>query len=325
MISDVLRAIRRSFWLRRIATSILTLVLASAVVFVILRLIPGDPTTIRAARPGIDAEQLAALREQMRLDDPIIVQYFAWIGGVLRGDFGSSYFSEYSTTDLILNAVGPTGLLALTSLVLATLAALGLTLLAATFPGGLMKSINRTVMSVGLSLPAFVIAILLIIVFGQGLRVLPTRGYEDFFEDPAASLRYLALPALTMGIALTAPILRMLQSSMQEVMRNEYIRSARAVGLSDTQVVLRHALRNAFVPTLVFIGVSLGHLLGGAVVVEYIFAWPGLGTLAVQAVFTRDYPVLQGVVLFAALTFVVVSFLTDVATRWMDPRTKEFS
>lgn len=323
MIRRLTYAIRRSFWLRRIASSLLVLFLASALVFFILRIIPGDPTTIRAARPGVDAEAIAILRRQLRLDEPIWSQYLAWLAGVVRGDFGTSFFSEYSTTDLIAQAIGPSFQLALASILIATVLAVALATAAARWPNGVFTYINRAVMTFGLSLPSFVIGILLIIVFAQDLRWLPTRGYESPIVDFGDFLYHLTLPALTMGIALAAPILRMLQSSLMEVMGSEYIRTAVSMGLSRGEITFRHGLRNAFVPTLVFIGVTMGHLLGGVVIVEYVFGWPGLGTLAVQAVFNRDYPVLQGVVLFAAVVFTVVSLVTDALTRWLDPRTKE--
>jgi len=297
--------------------------MTSALIFVILRVLPGDPTAIRASRPGVTEAQLEHVREQLGLDRPLLTQYLDWLGGVVRGDFGESYFSAYTTTALIRASLGPTFQLAFAAMLLGLIMALGLAVGSTIWRGSILDRLAQAFMALGMAVPAFVIGISSILLFGSYLGWLPTRGYVSPTVSLTEHLRYLALPAITMGIAVAAPILRMLRASLTEVMHSDYVRTAQAVGMSWHTVVIRHGVRNAFVPTLSLIGLSIGQLMGGVVVVEYVFGWPGLGTLAIQSVFNRDYAVLQGIVLFAAIAFVITSLAVDLTSRALDPRLKE--
>jgi peptide/nickel transport system permease protein len=305
---------------RRAGVSIVMLTLASMLIFAALRIIPGDPTAARASRPGVTQEQLEQIRHELGLDRPIPEQYVRWLGGVLRGDFGTTYFSDYSTTELISRRIFPTVELAAVSIVLALLIAVPLGILAAMRPHSLLDRLIAGYASAGMALPQFWLAILLISLFSVQLGWLPTRGYVSVFDDPVENLRLIVLPSLTMAIVISAPILRFLRASLLETISADFIRTAQGKGLLWRRVVLRHALPNGLLPSLTFTGLVVGTMLGGIVVIEWVFGWQGLGSLALESVFKRDYAVLQGVVLLAAAAFIVTTLVVDLITLFLDPR-----
>jgi peptide/nickel transport system permease protein len=305
---------------RRAGISVVMLTLASMLIFAALRIIPGDPTAARASRPGVTQEQLEQIRHELGLDRPIPEQYVRWLGGVLRGDFGTTYFSDYSTTELISRRIFPTVELAAVSIVLALLIAVPLGILAAMRPHSLLDRLIAGYASAGMALPQFWLAILLISLFSVQLGWLPTRGYVSVFDDPLENLRLIVLPSLTMAIVISAPILRFLRASLLETISADFIRTAQGKGLLWRRVVLRHALPNGLIPSLTFAGLVVGTMLGGIVVIEWVFGWQGLGSLALESVFKRDYAVLQGVVLLAAAAFIVTTLVVDLITLFLDPR-----
>jgi peptide/nickel transport system permease protein len=295
------------------------LVLSSVLIFVVLRLIPGDPTVLKLGGSGeeVDPRALAALREELGLDRSLPSQYLHWVTGILHGDFGLSYFSQYPVTELITERAPATLQLTVVSLIIGLLIAVPPAVIAAIWGSRALESLLSGFIALGMATPTFVSGILLIILFGNRL---PTQGYVPFSEDPIESIKTVLLPAITLAIAIAAPLMLILRSSLDDVASAPYIRTAQAKGLLKGNVVMRHLLPNATVPALTMVGVIIGSLLGGTVIVEYVFARPGLGSLMVDAVNQRDYEVLQALVLLAAAVFILSSFVIDLLYGVLDPR-----
>jgi peptide/nickel transport system permease protein len=311
-----------NYVLKRVVTSIGLLVLSSVLIFVVLRLIPGDPTISKlgGGMTDIDPRAYEALRHQLGLDRSLTYQYVHWIGGLLHGDFGQSYFSQFSVTTLIKERAGSTIELATASLVLGLLFSVPAATLGAIWRNRFFDSLLSGFTAVGMSTPTFVNGLVLIVIFGVKLKLLPTQGYVSFQNHPLESLKAVTLPAVTLGFAIAAPIMLILRSSLADVASASYIRTARGKGLLRHQVVLRHVLPNATIPALTMVGVIIGSLLGGSVIVEYVFARPGLGSLMVDAIYQRDYAVLQALVLLAAAVFIITSLIVDLLYGVLDPR-----
>jgi peptide/nickel transport system permease protein len=308
-----------TYALRRAVTSVGLLVLSSVLIFVVLRLIPGDPTVLKLGGSGeeVDPRALAALREELGLDRSLPSQYLHWVTGILHGDFGLSYFSQYPVTELITERAPATLQLTVVSLIIGLLIAVPPAVIAAIWGSRALESLLSGFIALGMATPTFVSGILLIILFGNRL---PTQGYVPFSEDPIESIKTVLLPAITLAIAIAAPLMLILRSSLDDVASAPYIRTAQAKGLLKGNVVMRHLLPNATVPALTMVGVIIGSLLGGTVIVEYVFARPGLGSLMVDAVNQRDYEVLQALVLLAAAVFILSSFVIDLLYGVLDPR-----
>lgn len=310
-----------TYILRRLGTSIVLLAVVSVLIFVVLRVLPGDPTiTMLGGAQGADPGAVRQIREQLGLDQPILLQYTHWAGGLLRGDLGTSYFSQIRVNTLVSTRVGPTLELALAGIVLAVLIAVPLALVAALRPGGLFDKATAAFTATTMAVPPFLVAILLVTIFAIRLRILPTRGYVAFAADPVGNLRVLILPALTLALAAGAPILRFLRASLADVAESGYLRTAEGKGMGRSRAMILHALPNAMLPTLTVIGMTVGQLLGGVVVIEYIFGWPGLGALIVNSVQKRDYAVLQSGVLLAAGAFIMCALIVDILYGVIDPR-----
>jgi peptide/nickel transport system permease protein len=308
--------------LRRVVTSIGLLLLSSVLIFVVLRLIPGDPTITKlgGGMTAIDPRAFQALRHQLGLDRSLTHQYLDWISGVVRGDFGQSYFSQFPVTELIKERAGSTLELATAALIIGLLFSVPAAVLGAIWRNRYFDALLSGFTAVGMSTPAFVNGLVLIVIFGVKLKLLPTQGYVSFENHPLESVKTVILPAVTLAIAIAAPILLILRSSLADVASAPYIRTAQGKGLLRYQVVLRHVLPNATIPALTMIGVIIGSLLGGSVIVEYVFARPGLGSLMVDAIYQRDYAVLQTLVLLAATVFILSSLAIDLLYGVIDPR-----
>ncbi len=307
--------------LRRLAVSIIMLAAVSVLIFVVLRILPGDPVITRlGATPGISAEAVAQLRKEAGLDDPVLVQYARWVGGVVHGDFGNSYFNQYSVTELIGQRLPATIELMVLSMVLAVVLAVPAALLAVRRPGGVVDRVLTTLATGGMALPHFILGLLLIVVFAVQLRWLPSRGYTPITESLGDNLKDLLLPALTLAVTAAPLLLRFLRASLLEVLSMSYVRTARGKGASRTRVLLDHALRNALIPALTMLGMIVGYTLGGVVIIEYVFGLPGLGSLAVDAVTKRDYAVLQSCVLLISAMFIFTTLVVDIVTGVLDPR-----
>jgi peptide/nickel transport system permease protein len=308
--------------LRRFLTSVVLLLLSSVLIFLVMRVIPGDPTLTKLGGTikDVDPRALAAIRHELGIDRPLPTQYINWVGGILHGDFGHSYFSQFPVTTLIGQRIGATVELAVMAMLFGLAIAVPAATLGAIWRNRVVDGLLSGFAALGMATPAFVTGIVLIIVFGLKLHWLPTQGYVSFQNHPFESIKTTLLPAITLGISVAAPTLRILRTSLLEIGSASYIRTAQGKGLLRRQVVIRHLLPNASIPALTTVGVVVGHLLGGAVVVEYVFARQGLGTLLVDSVFQRDYGVLQALVLIAAAAFITTSLIVDILYGVIDPR-----
>jgi peptide/nickel transport system permease protein len=308
--------------LRRFLTSVVLLLLSSILIFLVMRVIPGDPTLTKLGGTikDVDPRALEAIRHELGIDRPLPTQYINWVGGILHGDFGQSYFSQFPVTTLIGQRIGATVELAVMAMLFGLAIAVPAATLGAIWRNRVVDALLSGFAALGMATPAFVTGIVLIIVFGLKLHWLPTQGYVSFQNHPFESVKTTLLPAITLGISVAAPTLRILRTSLLEIGSASYIRTAQGKGLLRRQVVVRHLLPNASIPALTTVGVIVGHLLGGAVVVEYVFARQGLGTLLVDSVFQRDYGVLQALVLIAAAAFITTSLVVDILYGVIDPR-----
>ena len=307
------------FVLGRLVSIVPVLVLVTAGVFLLIHLTPGDPIDAMMAE-SVDAGVREELRRTLGLDRPIHVQYLRWMGGVLRGDLGRSIRNNEPVIESVGRRIRPSLELALLAMLIALVVAFPLGMLSAARRNTMVDGAGTTFALFGICMPNFLIALLLIFLFGVTLRWLPVSGYTDPLDDPVNGLRSLALPAVTLGLALAAVITRTLRSSLLEALSEDYVRTARAKGVGERRILSRHALKNGLIPVVTVLGLQLGGLIGGAVVTEYVFALPGVGRLVVDAVFARDYPMVQGVVLLIAIGFIASNLLVDVVYGWLDPR-----
>jgi len=262
------------------------------------------------------------MRKEMGLDRPLVVQYGRWLGRVVRGDLGVSFINSYPVWSLIGLKLPATLALSVGALTVALAISLPLGILAAVRQGSWVDRLAVGFTALGLSVPTFWLGVLLVLLFSLRLQWLPASGYVPLFTRPALSLQHLLMPSFTLGIAIAAILTRFVRTAMLEVIRQDYVRTARAKGLPEGRVVIRHALKNAFIPVLTVIALQVGNLLGGAVITESIFDYPGVGQLILYAVTTKDYTVVQGTLLLLVFAFVFINLLTDVAYAILDPRVR---
>ena len=311
------------FLLRRIVAVLPVLFVVSLVVFLILRLAPGDPAAVIAGNSATN-EDIAKIQVQLGLDRPIPVQYGIWMGNVFQGDLGFSYYLNKPVTELIAQRVEPTLSLAFGTVILAILIAVPLGTLAAWRMGGWLDRLLSGFSVAGFSVPVFVIGYLLIYLFAIRLEWLPVQGYKSLSGPSAAGpwawMRQLILPWMTLAMIYVALIARVTRASVSEALTEDYIRTARAKGITESAVLLRHALANAAVPIVTVVGIGIALLIGGVVVTETVYAIPGLGSLTVDAVLNRDFPVIQGLVLLFSVSYVLINLLVDLSYLLLDPR-----
>ncbi|MDI1269833.1 MAG: ABC transporter permease [Polaromonas sp.] len=311
------------FLLQRLLATIPVLLVVAVVVFLILRLTPGDPAAVIAGNNSTN-EDIEKIRETLGLSKPLLTQFWIWFSGVLQGDLGYSFYLNKPVTELITQRLEPTLSLAAGTLVLAVLVAVPLGTIAAWRMGGWLDRVLSGFSVAGFSIPVFVTGYLLIYVFAVQLEWFPVQGYRRLFgadgQGVWAWARQLALPWLTLAMIYVALIARVTRASVSEALTEDYIRTARAKGLAESTVLMRHALANAAVPIVTVIGIGVALLIGGVVVTETVYAIPGLGSLTVDAVLNRDFPVIQGLVLFFSLLYVGVNLLVDVSYLFLDPR-----
>jgi peptide/nickel transport system permease protein len=305
--------------LRRLVATIPVLLLVTAGVFALIHLTPGDPIDAMMAE-SVDDSVKRELRQTLGLDRPLHLQYASWMGRLLQGDLGRSIRNQEPVIENVGRRIKPSLQLAGLAMAISLLGATPTGILSAARRNSTLDRFGTSFALFGICMPNFLIALLLIFLFGVTLRWLPISGYVDPAEELWDGLRSLALPAITLGLALAAVITRTLRSSMLEALSEDYIRTARAKGLSDGAVIRRHALKNALIPVVTVLGLQLGTLIGGAVITEYVFALPGVGRLVVDAVFARDYPLVQGVVLLIAVGFILSNLMVDLLYGWIDPR-----
>lgn len=316
---------------RRILRQLLyaaALILAVLVLnFLLIQLAPGDPAEVIAGEMGgASAEVMAAIRQQYGLDKPLLTQLGLYLGRALQGDLGMSYFYNRPVVDLILSRLGPTMLLVATALGFALIVGTRLGMLASRNPRGIASALVTVLSLVGYSAPVFWTGLMLVILFGATIPLFPIAGMIDVVKQGGFLSRvldiahHLVLPALTLGLVYLAQYSRLTRASMLEVLGADYIRTARAKGVSERQVFGRHAFRNALLPVVTVAGMQFGAIISGAVLVETVFSWPGLGTLAFQSILARDYPTVLGILFFSTLIVIIANLLTDFVSRLLDPR-----
>ncbi len=303
------------YLLRRFYALLFILLCVSAITFSLMHLVPGDPARVIAEKKygeEVTAETVELVREEMGLHRPIYLQYFHWLGGALRGDFGTSFRTGRLVGEELRARLPATVELALAAMLVSLLIAIPAGIISAVKQYSLLDNTAMLAAMLGVSLPNFWLGLLLILVFSVQLEWLPVFGRGE--------LKHLVLPALTLGTGMAAVTTRLTRSSILEVLRQDYVRTARAKGLTEMLVTSRHVLKNSFIPVITVIGLQFGALLEGAVVVEVIFAWPGIGRLLYDSIFARDYPVIQGCVFVIAVMYVLVNLLVDISYAWLDPR-----
>ena len=304
---------------KRLMVALPTLLIVSMLVFGLQMLLPGDPVLAMAGEER-DPETLARIREQLHLDDPVPVQYLRWLGGVVTGDLGTSLRTGEPVSQLIVQKLPVTIQLAVMSMIFAMLIGIPAGIIAAVRKGSVTDWLANFVALSGLSIPNFWLGIMLILLVSVNLGWLPASGYESIFVDPVRSLQTMIMPAFVLGTGLAATLMRHTRSSMLGVLSADYIRTARAKGLTGRQVVLKHSFRNALLPVITLTALLFCELLAGAVLTEQIFTIPGFGKLIVDAVFNRDYAVVQGVVLCTAVGFLLMNLVADVLSVMLNPR-----
>lgn len=291
------------------------LLCVSMITFSLMHFVPGDPAEIIAERKygeNVTTETVELVKKEMGLDRPIFVQYFRWVAGLFQGDFGNSFRSGRPVWNEIMVRLPATAELALAAMLISLIIAIPVGILSAVKQYSMMDSIGMVGAMLGVSMPNFWLGLLLILVFSVHFGWLPVFGRGE--------ITHLILPALTLGTGIAAVTTRLTRSSLLEILKQDYIRTARSKGLVERAVINRHALKNALIPVVTVVGLQFGALLEGAVVVEVIFAWPGLGRLLVDSIFARDFPVIQGCVFFIAVMYVIVNLLVDISYAWLDPR-----
>lgn len=309
------------FLARRVLTTIAVLLCVSAMAFSLVLLLPGDPAlAILGDQQARDQQLYQRLRAELGLERPLALQYAHWAARAVRGDLGRSVRTGHPVLGLVVERLAPTLQLSALAMVLAVAIALPAGIVSAARPRSWADSVGSVFAMGGVGIPHFLLGILLIYVFAVWLQWLPPSGYTPLTEGLRANVRLMALPALTLGLGLAAVLMRQIRSALLDVLRQEYITTARSKGVSERRVVGIHALRNALVPVLTIIGLQMGRLFGGAVVVETIFGIPGVGRLAVDSIFFRDFPVVQGVVLVLAVAVLLSNFVTDLLYAVVDPR-----
>lgn len=309
------------FLLRRTLESLIALWLASIIVFIGVRSLPGDPA-IALSGEGRDPAANAAIRARYGLDQPIPIQYVRWVSIALSGDLGTSIRTRIPVTAEIVQRIPTTIQLALMAAMVAIAIGVPLGVLAAVRRQTPLDYLAGSIGLLGLSIPTFWLGLILILVFAIGLGVLPASGFVPFLHDPLENLRRMVLPAVTLGLGFGAVLLRQLRSAMIGSLGSDYVLTARAKGLTERQVIIRHALRNSLITVVTIVGLELGALISGSVVTESIFLIPGFGRLIIEAVSRRDYPVIQGVALVSAIAYIGINFVVDVLYSVLNPRVR---
>jgi peptide/nickel transport system permease protein len=300
------------------------LVVASVVVFALLRLLPGDLASVIAG-PEAPPERVEAIREQLGLDAPLVEQYLEWMGGVLQGDFGTSVLTGSSVTEELRSKLAITGPLVLASTVLSILVAVPIGVHAAVRHRRVDGIAVSALSQLGIAVPTFLVGIVLVIVLSVNAGLLPPNGFpRGGWSEPTEAIRALVLPTITLAVSQAAVLVRFVRSSMLDVLHQDYLRTARAKGLTRNQAIVRHGLRNAAIPVVSILGVQVASLIAGIVVIERVFALPGIGQMLISDIGDRDLEKVQGTVLLIAAIVLVIGFLVDLAQRFIDPRLREF-
>ncbi len=307
------------YFARRLLQYLPVLALVSVFVFVLVRLIPGDPASVMLG-PTATEEQIKLLRIDMGLEQPIWNQYVLWIQRLLGGDFGTSFINRFPVADLIWRRMPATIELAVVAIVLALAVSIPAGIIAALRQGRMADHLIVIFSSLGMGIPDFWFGILLVLLLSLRLNLLPPSGYFSIFENPLLGAKFILMPALTLALYAAAVFTRFVKSSVLEVLHQDYVRTARSKGLSQWQIIWRHVARNATIPLVTVFGIQLGGLLGGVVITESIFDWPGLGRLLVQSILKRDYSIVQAIIILTVVIYLTINLLIDLLYALIDPR-----
>ena len=313
----------RQYALKRIGLIIPTVLLVTIIVFAVMRIIPGDPALVILSEGDatFTLEELEALRVELGTNRPIVVQYLEWVGGLAVGDLGESYWRRGTDVWTLLGPRIPITIqLAVMAIIIAVVFAVPLGVVSAIKPDSPVDYVARVITMAGISLPTFFAGILVVLLLSRGFGWLPPLGYSDIWEDPWTNIRQMFLPALALGFYDMAFIARVTRSSMMEIIREDYMRTARAKGLAERIVLVRHGLKNAVLPILTISGWQFGRLFGGTVIIERIFQVPGIGQLLIETVFQRDFPTIQAIIIVVAVSIVIINLLVDLLYGMLDPR-----
>jgi peptide/nickel transport system permease protein len=308
------------FLSKRVLLALLQIFVVATLVFLLIHIMPGDPVMLALGTEHADPEAMAAMRHQLGLDKPIVTQYGTWLADLAKLDLGKSIIDESTVGSNILQRLPRTLELALAAILIASVIGILLGLISALKRDTHIDRLLTSLAALGISVPVYVLGALLIIIFSLQLKWFPAGGYIDFAEDPIKHFVKLVLPSLAIGLGIAASIARMTRSSMLEVLSKEYVQTLRAKGLPERQVIFKHAFRNALIPIITIIGLQLGNLIGGTVLIEYLFNWPGLSTLLVQSISNRDYPLIEGCILTISVLYILVNMIVDLFYAKLDPR-----
>ena len=309
-----------SYAIKRALSAIPTLLVVALLIFSLIRFIPGNPALVMLGDDAT-AEEVAAMEVKLGLDQPVAIQFVKWLGSAMRGDFGVSMYYHQPVMELILERLEPTVLLVIYAMVVGILIGVPLGIIAAVKRNSIIDRLCMVTSMLGISMPGFWLGLNLVMLFAISLPLFPSQGYSPIAEKGLMeTLRYLTLPAFALGIQRSASLARITRSSMLDVLGNDYIRTARSKGTHKSKILLVHALKNAFNPILTQLGISIAHLLGGSVVIERLFSIPGVGRLAFESISRRDYPTIQGHILFVAFIYVFINLVVDLLYRVCDPR-----
>ncbi|MDP6765089.1 MAG: ABC transporter permease [SAR324 cluster bacterium] len=307
------------FIIKRIAATIPVMAVVALFVFLMLRLSPGDPAAVIAGDYA-SPEDIAKIRTQLGLDQPIIVQFSTWVWSLMQGNLGISIFSNLPVTKLIAQRLEPTLMLSLTTLIFAVVVAVPMGVIAAWKAGTWVDRLIMVFAVFGFSVPVFVLGYMMIFSFSMELGILPVQGYKSPFDDFWQFVRHITLPTITLSVIYIALIARITRASMLEVLEEDYIRTARAKGQTESRVLISHALKNASIPIVTIIGIGIALLIGGVVVTESVYNIPGLGRLVVDAILKRDYPIIQGLILMFSFVYIIINLVIDIVYTFLDPR-----
>jgi peptide/nickel transport system permease protein len=312
-----------TFIIRRLIQSILVIIIASIIVFLIMRLLPADPILLYTAKNQLDTltpAQIQQLRVDFGLDKPLIMQYFDWSSKLIHGDFGTSFYSATKVESMILERLPITVHLGILSLILSSVLGILAGLVSALRRGTWLDTLVTSIANLGISIPVFWLGILMVYLFSLNLRWLPVHGYTSPFQDYWLSTRQLIMPVICLSLVPLASNTRQTRSSMLEIIHQDYIRTAWAKGLQERTIVIRHVLKNGLIPVITLIGLQVTYIIGGSVLIETVFNIPGMGRMMTEAVFSQDYPIVQGGCVIIALMVTLANFLVDISYGWFDPR-----
>lgn len=313
-----------NFWLKRILIVLIQIFIVITITFFLVRIMPGDPAlmvlgTDKASNP----EAIEAIHSELGLNDSAVHQFIIYIGDVLHLDFGTSFTNNTEVTNLLKETFPKTLELAVVAMLIGSILGIIFGTIAAVKRGGIIDKAVSAVASIGISFPVFITGAFFIIIFSFKLDILPASGYKEFLVDPVEHITRLILPAITLAFSLSAPVARMMRSSMLETLNKDFVQTLRAKGLNEKSVIFKHALRNAIISVVTVIGLELGNLIGGSVILEYLYNWPGINSLLVKAIEGRDFPVIQGSIIVIASFYIIVNLIVEFVYGLMDPRTRK--